>query len=366
MPQIREIVETVADLLRLNEEWIDILEKAFDPGRRIKDNFKDWYKGDDGRFVRRIVALLVFLSLINLIATIVRQTSLGAEFGPIVSLVSLTHAREGLYATEAIVLIVITINIILFPNYRQINTKNPVLGAAAGATDRFLGFWPYLWLSWFALYLTLTLEAFEVLRQSPVEHAFVNACNNLSGVVIFSMYYEMAERTDSGPASQQGKLFIPAIMILLVLFAFELILSNRLPSHAERISYIFSFVSGIIIGVVTGLLVTKLGSRIINLPIWASTFLTVYAVIQPIFPIIAQSKVDFDKTLGIMLAIVGFYGKVFLLAVIHWARDTNRLLYYMARARRIYDEEEAPEYREAFSLATAKLQEASYEGSPGE
>jgi hypothetical protein len=56
---------------------------------------------------------------------------------------------------------------------------------------------------------------------------------------------------------------------------------------------------------------------------------------------------------------IAFYGKVFLLAVIHWARDTNRLLYYMARARRIYDEEKGPEYREAFSLAATKLQKGA-------
>jgi len=371
---MKDVIESIRQLLNLSEEWVSLLESAFDPKNDYQDGLSKWYKSSDGRFVKCIVKFLVLFSVINISASILRK--IGDNYSDsdlvtkILSALSVDNLNRGLYVAETLVLIIITLNIVFFPNYKTSNTTNDVLKSASGAMDRFLRFWPYLWSSWFILYLLLTLIDFKAFgggSKSPVALAFVNAANNLSGVVMFSMYFEMAERTDES-TNRQNNLYIPAIMILLVLLAFELILTTRITGHATRISLLFSFISGIIVGVITGLLVTRLCSRFINLPLWAASFLTVYAVIQPVFPIIAQSQEqsvqlqqiseqEFFKSLSLYMAIIALYGKVLLLAIIHWVRDSNRLLYYMARARKVHDEEDKPEYRMMFKMAADKLHE---------
>ena len=356
MKQAKEIIETIVELLNLNEKWVGLLENTFDSKSNYQDGLSSWYKSPLGRFVKSLVAVLFILSISKLCVAVVKEVYISNTF--VQAALSPVHTQQTLYVIEMLVLIAITLNIIFFPNFEPIDTPNAVMKAASGSTDRFLSFWPYLWLSWFVLYLILTLTVFDVLPQkNAIVQTFLNACNNLSGVVMFSMYFEMSERTDSNSASHRKNLFIPAGMMLLLVLAFELILTNKLPQHASSISYIFSFVSGISIGVTTGLLVTKLASRFINAPLWAITLLTVYAVIQPVFPIIAQSKEVIHESLAVIIAFIAFYGKICLLGVVHWARDSNRLLYYMARARKIYDEENSPEYRMIFRIATKKLQE---------
>jgi hypothetical protein len=358
MNGIKDAIKTVVGLLRLGEKWTEVLEKAFDPKAVVKDSFRDWYKGSRGWFVRTLMLLLIFLSLINISSATARNLShqLGIGYK-----LSVEHMHVLLYAVECIVAIIIAFNIVLFgnspPRKNQHKTDNAVLNAAADASRRFLRFWPLLWSSWFLLYLILTLVTLGVLPDdSSFVNALLNACNNASGVIMFSMYFEMAERSQEDPQQGAEVLYIPTGMVLLGLLALELIFTKSLPGSASGISFVFSFASGIIIGVVTGLLITKLSTRIINLPLWATTCLVVYAVIQPIFPIIARSRGDFEKDLAAVMLMIAFYGKILLFAVIQWARDTNRLVYYMARARRIYEEENETRVREVFMLASDKLQ----------
>jgi large-conductance mechanosensitive channel len=156
--------------------------------------------------------------------------------------------------------------------------------------------------------------------------------------------------------SKRRVLFISTIVILLLLLLLELSLSKLVPDM-DKIS---SFVSGVIIGVATGLLVTALASRIINLPLWAITILTSYAVIQLAFPILVYQKEPWQSKILPFVVVGAFLGKVFLLAIVHWARDTNRLLYYMARTRKIHDEENEQRYAQSFNEAISELEKGAY------
>jgi hypothetical protein len=348
-----DIFRFAASLLNLKEKSINILVSTFDPDQEIKDSFGDWYRGENGKFARGLIYFLCFLSAFNIIATLIRlglekDTAIGA-LGSIKSITSPQNIKGIVYASEAIIATVITLNIIFSRQFSIPRTTNIILQRAFDSSLRFLNYWPLLWGSWFLLYLVLTLVTFGTNKGGSDLLPVINACNSLSGVLIFSMYYELAEKTD-GSSQPSKKVWIPAGMVLLILLTLELVLTKKFDPVVEEISYVFSLVSGTILGIATGLLVTKLASRIINLPFWTISFLVFYAVIQPAFPIIAHATTSLQENLTIIIAMLAFYGKVILLIVVHWMRDTDGLSYYMARARRLYDEEEDARLRQIFEV----------------
>lgn len=320
-------------LLDLSESHVPILERASDREPDDKYTFKGWHKSNEGRFLRYLIRGSLLISLIYFVWHFASGNT----------------GLKWFYAAEAIVLIVIALKTIgLFLRFQPTTIDKPALKAASGSTRMFLRFWVGLWISWVVLYSALATAEFA--HWSPLRIPLVNAClnvfNNFSGVFLISMYYEMTERTENPPSSKRRIRFILAIILLLSLFVLELALEE--PQK-------FSFLSGIIVGVSTGLLVTALASRIINLPLWAVVILTLYAVIQLAFPILTHQE-SWSRDILPLILVVAFLGKVFLLAIVHWARDTNRLLYYMARTRRIHDEENEQGYAQFFDEAISELE----------
>jgi uncharacterized membrane-anchored protein len=332
----------VGELIDLSENDVAFLEKALDqePDADDKYNFKGWHKSREGRFFRYLIRVLFLISVIYIVMSF-------TNFIPNI-------VQGGLYVTEALVLIIIASNINLFLKFQLTKIDKPALKAASSSTKMFLRFWIGLWVSWISLYSLLAILEFKHL-QGKIPFA-LNAINNLSGVFLFSMYYEMTARTENNPLSKRRVLLISTTVILLFLLLLELSLSKLVPD----IHKISSFVSGVIIGVATGLLVTALASRIINLPLWAITVLTLYAVVQLAFPLLVYDPEPWQSILLPFVVVAAFLGKVFLLAIVHWARDTNRLLYYMARTRKIHDEENEQRYAQSFNEAISELEKVVY------
>lgn len=337
----------VVELLNLNEKYVPFLEQALDqkPLADDKDTFKGWHKSREGRSFRYLISVLSVISVIYIVMSL-KFT----EPNPVQGSPNLVPGF--LYSAEAIVLIIIALSIKPFLKVRPTKIDESALQAASSSTRKFLHFWQWLWISWFILYVALAITEFMGL---PGKISYVlNFFNNMSGVFLLSMYYEMTARTENPPSSKRRVLFTSTITIVLLLLLLEFSLPYLNPSF--DIPRICSFISGVIVGVATGLLVTALASRIINLPPWAVTILTLYAVIQLAFSLLVHNREPWQVILLPFVVVVALLGKVFLLAIVHWARDTNRLLYYMARARKMYDEENEQRPAQIFNEAISELE----------
>jgi hypothetical protein len=332
------MIRRIQSLLHLSENTTGYLEKLFSGEKSAEDEFGMWYRSPENGWVRSMVSLLIVLSAFNLVYFL-RKAIPGIDR---VRWLNITDIAQVVDWVEMLVIIFVALQIVL---KTKINAPGdtPPMRAASNATKRFLSFWPLLWLSWFALYLFLAVSSAGIeLLPKLIMPAFLNLVNNLSGVLLFSMYYEMAFKTEpAGNSNAPTRLWIPATMILFVLWALELVATHIISSDmVGRVAVGFSLFSGIAVGITAGLLVTRLASKSLGVPFWAISFLTMYAVIQPVFPLISRPNDDVDRHLSQIFVMVAFYGKILLLAVIHWLRDSNRLWYYMVEAAERHQQEE--------------------------
>ncbi|MEM6344669.1 MAG: hypothetical protein AAF927_12340, partial [Bacteroidota bacterium] len=80
-------------------------------------------------------------------------------------------------------------------------------------------------------------------------------------------------------------------------------------------------------------------SKVWDVPRGVMVCLVGYAIIQPSLPFITQSleasttsgPLIFFEFLAVFLLIYAFVGKILLLLVVQWLRNTQRLRYYMLR-----------------------------------
>jgi len=125
-------------------------------------------------------------------------------------------------------------------------------------------------------------------------------------------------------------------------------------SAAGTVRHCASLVSGLFVGLSTGLFVAKLSSRTFDLPQWELIVLTTYAVLQAVFPVLTEGK---DEYIGYGVVIIALYAKIVLLVIIEWMRDQYRIQYYMLRARQIWDDERESKQHEWFAFHAKELYE---------
>ncbi len=132
------------------------------------------------------------------------------------------------------------------------------------------------------------------------------------------------------------------LLIVLAIGFCEVILGiffSGQPSLIEGLTLSFSLVSGLLTGLATALLVTRLASRLFGTPKLAIVFLMLYAVVQPLFPMVSSPNNVATLVAGKFALNIALYGKVTLVVVIHWLRSTHRISYYMIRARHLMNTE---------------------------
>lgn len=310
---------------------------------------REWM-GLDGRWARNIYFLCLTFSLFHFVVSVypghlglVPKTSLPGAM-------SLLHALIILYAFIFVIIdrTPAKLDIKHSRLYSSKDEKNPdrinaerFLARAATAVSQFLKYWPTLWIFWFLLYLFLSTFYFihdpEKAEKFWFLHPIFNAFNNGTAVIFFSMYYELSERTvdENKP---KGIWMILLLFVILAGFA-ELVITALDMSNIENIKLAFSVLSGVITGVSTVLLTTRLASRILGLPSLAILVVVLYAVIQPLFPTVSNPKNLTEQIIGFLAVNFSLYGKATLLVLIHWMRDTHRLSYYMVRALQTLEEE---------------------------
>ncbi len=253
-----------------------------------------------------------------------------------------------IYITEAILLVFVATYVVKKGGRDETALDNRALSRGLRAENRFFGYWPYLWLSWFALYVLLAYNSFNPLPPAFLD-VIANFLNNLSGLFIFAMFFELTEKTDDR-SSQGGKqMWIPMLMLLILLAAGEGLLSTHVQAGAQAgIRYIFGLLSGLLVGVTTALFVARLTSRLFDFPVWVLAALSLFAVIQPVFPVLTAQNMPYHEPIGYVIAFVALYAKIALLIALEWMRDRYTVLYYLVNVARLFDDERERHMSETF------------------
>jgi len=228
------------------------------------------------------------------------------------------------------------------------------LDRATLAVKQCLQYWPWLWVMWFLLYILLSAFYFILYANAQSDSEAIpswyfpilfNLLNNGTALVFFIMYYELSERTldIDTPKGMWMILALFLILIAFVEFVVTLFTVTMVDANGEEIlphiQQAFSLLSGVLTGVATGLLAVRFGSRILEVPPIAMILLVLYAIIQPLFPLLSVQENATTISIRFFAVNIALYSKIALLVVIHWLRTTHQLAYYMARALQFLDEE---------------------------
>ena len=209
------------------------------------------------------------------------------------------------------------------------------------AVKQFLRFLPAALIMWFFLYIFLSTYYF---LDAPDGLWFLgsvfNALNNSTSLALFSMYYELSERT-AGEGDPKNLWMIFFLLLVLILFAEFVSSAINLdnPIVLQSINLSFSIFSGILGGIATALVTMRLASRILGIPSAIIFILTLYAIIQPLFPMVAGPKTLIETIIGIIAVNIAVYGKATFVILLLWLLTTRRLDYYMIRALQMIEEE---------------------------
>ena len=242
--------------------------------------------------------------------------------------------------------------------------KRQELKVASQSNQNIYNYWLYLWVSWFFLYLFhIAKVAISINNKSSAILDYFNPCtnffNNLSGVFLFTLFYEMYRKTVISVKPQQGnKTDLLGLMVLSALFIVEVIYCKD-----KNLNFIFSTISGIFVGICILLLVTRFSSIVFNLPFWSIFALSFYTIIQPVYPFLDSYETltgagnkGLNERLPILFSTLALYGKVTLMIVFSWCNETDRLFYYLLRAGRLYKEEFENDIRKKTKYTLEKLQ----------
>src|ERR1700722_13619870 len=365
-----ENLKRIADVLEVGKEIPDIVRQAV-VNRTIPDpKFYEWLKEPRQRVLYLLVTALLAFSLLRIIKLYIGDDQCTAwQLQRICRLFS----DSSVYYFEVILLFPIVIYITMKGRTDpHIARGYPILERGIRAENRFFDYWPYLWFSWFALYLLLALSQSNLISTSvapegvrylvppPLLAALTSFSNNLSGLFFFALFVELSEKTEGKTASRHT--WLPVLLVLLALFVAEWVASSvRETVLGSDPALLWGLVSGLISGVFTALLIARLTSKIFDLPLITIAVFTLYVVVQPVFPFLAHPRNPLEVGVGFSVAMFALYGKIVLLLAIEWKRDQHRVLYYMVRIARIHEEEEERRLFSDFVKVVEKLEKRENE-----
>lgn len=230
---------------------------------------------------------------------------------------------------------------------------------ASLALGQFWQFWRLIWIAWLGLYFFLTLMQ-DPNYSEPAFSILPNFFNNLASFFIIICYHIIQKDTlvtkansapNTSPLSDM-KVLLPNfkgiffdadefvgskinawryLLIILIPLTLECVLWQT-GLYAEDAKKLFGLLSGIIGGIASGLLFSKLNSKYLGLPDLYFIILLTYIVIQPAFNFLTFSY-EFSndaitETLGGFFAYSALLLKLALLTIIQWLIYSNRMLYY--------------------------------------
>lgn len=217
---------------------------------------------------------------------------------------------------------------------------SPTFARASNSQNRLLTYWLRLWGAWFMLYTLWFLQGFLNLNdlQNNWYNLGVHTINLATALYIYLMYLEMSKETEH----QEQHLHIS---MKYYVFLIGYVFTEALIIHiSPQYSNLFSIFSGLFTAIATFLLVSRLSSKILDVPTSFINFLVLYAAIQPLIPYIIEPNTahlsqETRTILATFLTIFAFIAKIVLLLLFAWLQDSYRLLHYMLRIYHVNTDE---------------------------
>jgi DNA-binding winged helix-turn-helix (wHTH) protein len=237
-------------------------------------------------------------------------------------------------------------HIINFIGYKDPDYWNQAREIGKNALKKYRDNWEFLFLSWVFLYLFLPLRFLLEMDKNFYE-TFITVFNNfntLSALLCFNILNEPITKEDRKPNDGETPLreeindnptFVLGLIIIIMWGIIELILSDYFrDANIHRWS---GLISGILGGLVMARYIGRFQSKFLRSPDWLVVILYLYTVIQPLFIYFKENTEEGIKSLAIILNLALFL-KCLLILYMFWLFQSGRLLFYLIRVRRTYQQ----------------------------
>ncbi len=259
---------------------------------------------------------------------------------------------------EALMILVAIAYDFYFSESRDQAEGNPELRRALLAVQQLRRFWRLLLASWCCLYLTLPFSQWfaplsTTQAASPQWQAVqvvATFLNNASALMLVLCYVvlnrptvvRVADRDVEDVSLKPGLVVIVAVGLLE---AGLVAISGRFgfPDRPEDVLFAFDLLSGVAGGIAMALWISRLDSRLLGtkglLPI-IPIVLYFYVVIQPFYPLINRTfpnRLGLNQHFDLWIIQLAFMFKAVMYIHVTELFRSQRFLFYMIHARRIYE-----------------------------
>lgn len=245
-----------------------------------------------------------------------------------------------------------------FSDDRALKNADKETRRATLAVQQLRRFWRLLLASWCCLYFTLP---FSQWFGPPATGQFPSAqwqalqviatfLNNSSALMLVSCYVvlnrptviKVADREIDDVSLKPGLFLVGGIALLEAIL---IALTSRFgfPDYAGDVLFAFDLVSGVAGGIAMALLISRLDSRLLGtsglLPM-IPIVLYLYVVIQPFYPLINRTmpnRLGLSRHFDLWIMQLAFMLKAVMYIYVTRLFRTERFLFYMIHARRVYE-----------------------------
>lgn len=353
---LKEIEDTNTSDNVLNEEIEKIEEFSINTAP-----FGDWLKSDFGNIYLKVIVGLVLIYGFNLILLIFNIEGHRAIFRLISIVIQLVFIFVVIFSTlkfkkfafKADSLIsdkefIYAKRLTLYSPFelppqnekRLIEYWNRFKELANKVSNQFGYWWLGIWVSWGGLYgmygLQHIIGVYYMLETSVIE----NFLSNLN--TLFSLFLFLTLTISTSRLSK--KFWFNWIFFVVLISGFEYLILKTLPNYEYQIGFwsklIFGFLGSVSLMIVIG----RLTSKFINIPLWIIMLLYIYAAIQALYPFFYYIKFTptlqlakdrnyvFTVEMSYSLYFIMFFAlilKSLFFLIVTWILKTGRILFFI-------------------------------------
>jgi hypothetical protein len=306
---------------------------------RIPDDFNQWLKQSRRSWAIPSVGVVISPILAILINLRWPSSLLSSDFLPVMLL--------GFQA------VVITVFLLLIPDpLSNVEfAKHPSI-----AIEQFHQAWKRLWFFWILLYIGLAAQELLVISLKK-EQVFLNSSwrwsisliitnllNNLQTLTLAMCYLVVSSKTVESKRATNPLPWLQGAGVLITITAVEIFLtilvSTIWKAEPATVPKVFIWFNGLGAGVVLALLIGRLESKLIDLPVWIVVSIYLYAVIQSGWAAFPEKP-----NVKMFLLIAALVLKISLFLLVFWLLKSGVLLYYLERIKKLDDENKAQRYK---------------------
>jgi DNA-binding winged helix-turn-helix (wHTH) protein len=263
---------------------------------------------------------------------------------------------------EALMILVALAYDFYFLEGRPRAEMNPEGRRALLAVRQLRRFWRLLLVSWCCLYLTLPFSQWFAPATSTQAAAWqwqavqvvATFLNNASALMLVLCYVVLNRPTFIKVVGRdvEDVSLLPGLLLVIgvgLLEAALVAMSGRFgfPAASEDVLFAFDLLSGVVGGIAMALCISRLDSRLLGtkglLPV-IPVVLYFYVVIQPFYPLINRTfpnRVGLSQHFDLWIIQLAFMFKAVMYIYVTELFRTERFLFYMIHARRIYENVES-------------------------